>query len=205
MRRLLFVVLVAGAALLAGCEKEESLYSYHDEDGDLQMVWMTEELCAALEQQQAELKGLNRYIDKTASPLRAYASCPEHTFEFQRKDGERYVFQCSRCELKQKRSWLDLTEAQREALRTLNGKVEQSHDFSLELTPADVQISALATIDVIELPSKITMSCGNGKELVIDYGGDEVKVTGASEEGAKIFFEQMLKPVIDDYLRSKKQ
>lgn len=204
MRRLLFVVLVAGA-LLAGCEKKESLYTYHDEDSGLRMVWTTEELCAVLERQQDELQGLSRHIDKALGELQTYTSCPEHRFEFQCKSGEYYIFQCSRCKLKQKRSWPDLTEVQREALRTLNGKVEQSHDFSLELTPEDVRISALETIVDIDLPSNITISCGNGKQLVIDYGGGEVKVAGASEEGAKIFFEQMLKPIIDEYLRSKKQ
>lgn len=54
----------------------------------------------------------------------------------------------------------------------------------------------------LEPCTKITISCENGEGVIIDYGGDEVVVTGASEEGAKIFFEYV-KNYMDAYLESK--
>jgi hypothetical protein len=64
----------------------------------------------------------------------------------------------------------------------------------------------VAYIDItdFEPPPSLAIVCKNGNEVVIDYGGDEVKVTGACEEGAKVFFEEMLKPLVDDYLASIK-
>ena len=59
------------------------------------------------------------------------------------------------------------------------------------------------TVGFYEPCTKMTITCEGGDEVVIDYGGDEVVVTGASEEGAKIFFEGMLKPLMDAYLESK--
>lgn len=49
----------------------------------------------------------------------------------------------------------------------------------------------------------IVITCENGKEVRIELAGDEVKITGACEEGAKIFFEELLKPLVDDYIRDK--
>ena len=50
--------------------------------------------------------------------------------------------------------------------------------------------------------TQISISCENGNKVVIDYGGDEVVVTGANEEGAKIFFEYV-KKYMDAYLEAK--
>ena len=56
--------------------------------------------------------------------------------------------------------------------------------------------------DIPTIPS-VTITCESGKEVIIDCGGDEVVVTGANEEGAKIFFEELLKPLVDDYINSQ--
>jgi hypothetical protein len=118
-----------------------------------------------------------------------------------------------------RKQWGDLTEFQRDALRILEAKEaiapcdEPKKDIEVDdsefvVTVDDPNLFSLsdtATMAVINTSSNITITCENGKEVLIDLSGDEVKVTGASEEGAKIFFELMLKPIIDDYLRRKKQ
>lgn len=50
---------------------------------------------------------------------------------------------------------------------------------------------------------KLSIACPSGHEVIIDISGDEVKVTGVSEEGARIFFNELLKPMIDEYIKSK--
>ena len=50
--------------------------------------------------------------------------------------------------------------------------------------------------------TQISISCENGNDVIIDFSGDEVVVAGASEEGAKVFFEYV-KDYMDAYLESK--
>ena len=52
----------------------------------------------------------------------------------------------------------------------------------------------------ITTPPNFVITSADGNEVVIDFSGDEVVVSGANEEGAKLFFEVMLKPIIDDYI-----
>ena len=48
----------------------------------------------------------------------------------------------------------------------------------------------------------IAIICEDGNDVIIDFGGDEVVVTGANKEGAKLFFEYVRK-YMDAYLESK--
>ena len=50
----------------------------------------------------------------------------------------------------------------------------------------------------------IIIASGDNK-VIIDFSGDEVVVTGANEKGAKIFFEGMLKPMIDNYIKENEK
>ena len=60
-------------------------------------------------------------------------------------------------------------------------------------------------LNIGKLPtcSNLVIYAEGGGEVLIDCSGDEVKVTGATEEGAKIFFEQLLKPMVDEYIAEK--
>ncbi len=52
-------------------------------------------------------------------------------------------------------------------------------------------------------PSRLTISTTSGEsDVVIDFSGPEIVVTGASEEGAKVFFEDLLKPMMADYIKA---
>lgn len=57
--------------------------------------------------------------------------------------------------------------------------------------------------DTISYAEALTITCGDGNEVVIDLSGDEVKVIGATEEGARIFFNEYLKGMMDNYCKSK--
>jgi hypothetical protein len=59
------------------------------------------------------------------------------------------------------------------------------------------------TLYDLELPPTLTISCEDGNEVIIDWSGKEVVVTGASEEGARLFFEVLLKQSMDEYIESK--
>jgi len=67
--------------------------------------------------------------------------------------------------------------------------------------PNEVDQGTLYDLAIIEPSSSMIIYTDSGKEVVIDYGGAEVTVIGACEEGAKVFFEQLLKPICDYYMR----
>ena len=50
--------------------------------------------------------------------------------------------------------------------------------------------------------TSISISPPDGNEVTIDWSSGEVVVTGANEAGAKMFFEAMVKPLMDEYLRN---
>lgn len=54
----------------------------------------------------------------------------------------------------------------------------------------------------VDTASSITLSCANGKELIIDCSGEEVVIRGDAgmSESAEQFFVYVLKPMIDEYL-----
>jgi len=68
--------------------------------------------------------------------------------------------------------------------------------------PNESNMVSMAYVFDYEPLTTITIDCEDGNGVVIDYGGDEVVVTGANEEGAKIFFEYV-KKYMDAYLESK--
>lgn len=49
----------------------------------------------------------------------------------------------------------------------------------------------------------IAIYCTDGNKVLIETHGSEIKVTGASEEGARMFFEVMLQDCIDQYIESE--
>ena len=73
--------------------------------------------------------------------------------------------------------------------------VADPNDVELLLDPDTWWVYGYATT--------LTFCPVDGNDVVIDYGGNEVK--GANEEGAKLFFEHFLKPYIDKYIKSKRQ
>ena len=79
----------------------------------------------------------------------------------------------------------------------------------LRADPNDVTIEFIDDPNWMELEigwtTAMTICPESGDCIEIDYGGDEVKVTGATEEGAVMFFEHLLKPYIDEYIESKRQ
>ena len=76
--------------------------------------------------------------------------------------------------------------------------------FTIDTDPNEPNnLFGYANLARFEPYTTMTISCEDGNDVIIDYSGDKVVVTGASEEGAKIFFEGMLKPLMDAYLESK--
>jgi len=67
--------------------------------------------------------------------------------------------------------------------------------------PCYVEIS-----EPIEMSHNFTIRTENGNEVRIDLSGGTVKVIGGREhldEAAKIFFECLLKDVVDQYVKSE--
>jgi len=73
---------------------------------------------------------------------------------------------------------------------------------------SDYEVSTAGTpksIMKVTPAPKVEIFCQHGENVKIDASGDEVVVTGASEEGARIFFTEILKPMIDNYMAQKKK
>lgn len=72
----------------------------------------------------------------------------------------------------------------------------------------DQNMTAWGVIDLDldwEMPTTLTICTETGGELVLDYGGDELIITGDADmnEAAQIFFNEALKPIVDEYIRSQ--
>ena len=88
-----------------------------------------------------------------------------------------------------------------------------------EAEVSGIDIDAPCTIDVDpndyliildedwDIPDTLTISTESGGELVLSFEGDELKITGDADmnEAAQIFFTEVLKRIVDDYIRSRIQ
>ncbi len=75
---------------------------------------------------------------------------------------------------------------------------------TVEIDPNDYLIWLTEDWDI---PDTLTIGTESGGELVLSFEGDELKITGDADmnEAAQIFFTEILKRIVDDYIRSRTQ
>ena len=80
---------------------------------------------------------------------------------------------------------------------------QEDNDVTAETEDNWIEITTCSTVDLSYTSLVFTIEDGN--DLVIDFSGDEVVVTGATHESAKLFFEHMLKPYVDAYIEYERK